>query len=147
MLQALVAGAGVVLPPFNDLFNNVTNSPFFGPPPFFSLGFSNLLVTGLLFIVFDVADSILSIHESINMQQPKMPGFHMQVCFGVDIIQLNFDFLPDRKDAAVDEDVSLCEVVSDLSVCDRERCTFEGDIVIHLDMGQQFSQDNGVVMV
>lgn len=109
-LPGLIASSRIILSPFDNFFNNVSDSSLFGSSALlfaFSRNMRLLIFAYFFFLVLNVVDCSLSIHQSIDMQQSKVFRLNVEECIQTYLFEVNGDILPDWKYSTSNKYLSL----------------------------------------
>lgn len=110
MLQRLINGTRIVLPPFDDFFNNMAYPPLLRPPRLLPFGLP-IFITFLIVLILNVGNSGLSVHKAVNMQKRQIFDFDVQRLFAVYFCQLDANFISNWIDATVNKHITLYQKV------------------------------------
>lgn len=119
-LSGLVGRSRVVLPPLDDLLDNVADPPLFGASALLlalSRHLRLVILAGLLPLVLNVADGVLRVHQSVDVQQPEVLGLDVQKGVQADLLEVDGDILADGEYSTGNEDLALWQIVGDFLVC------------------------------
>jgi hypothetical protein len=109
-LSGLVGRSRVILPPLDDLLDDVAYPSLFCASALllaFSRRLRLLVLTGLFSLVLNVADCILSIHQSIDAHQSEIFCLDVEKSIKINFFEIDGDILADGEYSAGDEDLSI----------------------------------------